>query len=139
MVALQPGYEQRGRGPEARAAGTHVLLVEGLTDARETLAELLEALGYRVTAVAGAVDARRVTAAPDVIISDLILPDGTGFNLNVELQGRPGWERVRSIALTAYDDLENRSRATQAGFQEFLAKPVSIWVLHRTLQSLVPA
>jgi CheY-like chemotaxis protein len=139
MVALQSGYEQRGRGPEARAAGTHVLLVEGLTDARETLAELLEALGYHVTAVAGVVDARRVAAAPDVIISDLILPDGIGFNLVSELRAKPGWERVRTIALTAYDDLDNRSRATQAGFQEFLAKPVSIWVLHRMLQALVPA
>lgn len=139
MVALQPEYELRGRSPAPRASGTHVLLVEGLTDARETLAELLEALGYQVTAVAGAVDARRVAAAPDVIISDLILPDGTGFNLISELQGRPGWGRVRAIALTAYDDLENRSRATHAGFQEFLAKPVSIWVLHRVLQSLVLA
>jgi len=137
MVALQPRLEQRGRSSEPATAGTHVLLVEGLTDARETLAELLEALGYRVTAVAGVVEARKLAVAPDAVISDLALPDGTGFSLIAELQGRPGWERVRTMALTAYDDPDSRSRAAQAGFQEFLTKPVSIWVLHRMLQSLV--
>lgn len=139
MVASPSRYEQTTHAAAPRAGGMHVLLVESLIDARETLAELLEALGYQVTAVGGAVEARRVTAAPDVVISDLSLADGTGFSLIAELRGRPGWERVRTLALTAYDDPEHRQRAAVAGFQEFLAKPVSIWVLHRTLQAYAPA
>lgn len=140
MVAVHPSGEQRNRSSHAAAtSGIHVLLVESLTDARETLAELLEALGYRVTAVASAGEARRADGIPDAVVSDVTLCDGGGFGLIAELRARPGWERVRTIALTAYDDPENRQRAAVAGFQEFLVKPVSIWVLHRTLLAQVAA
>jgi CheY-like chemotaxis protein len=115
-----------------------VLLIEGLTDARETLAELLEALGYHVTAVAGAAEARQVTSAPDVLISDLSLRDGSLFSLAEELRRQPGWGGVRVLALTAQDDPENRRRAEEAGFHGFLTKPVSIWVLHGKLQEQTP-
>jgi CheY-like chemotaxis protein len=115
-----------------------ILLIEGLTDARETLADLLEALGYTVTAVAGAAEARQVAGAPDVLISDLSLRDDSLFSLTEELWRRPGWEGVRVLALTAHDNPENRRRTDEAGFHGFLVKPVSIWALHAKLQELAP-
>lgn len=138
MVALQPRPEQWGRSSEATAAGMQVLLIEGLTDAREILADLLEALGYQVTAVAGAAEARQVACVPDVLISDLSLREGSLFSLVEELRRRPGWEGVRVLALTAQDDPENRRRAEEAGFLGFLVKPVSIWALHSKLQEQAP-
>lgn len=139
MVALQPRRVQSDAHFEAVTASTQVLLIEDLVDARETLKEILEALGYQVTAVSDATEAWEVSAPPDVIIADLSPDEPAAFGSIRELRGRRGWERVPATALITYDGPEHRHRVAIAGFQESLVKPVSIWMLHRTLRMLAGA
>ncbi|HEU5321408.1 MAG TPA: response regulator, partial [Methylomirabilota bacterium] len=65
-------------------------------------------------------------ARPDVIVSDISMPDEDGYSLIRRLRAlRP--ERggqIPALALTAYAGREDEARALEAGFQLHLAKPV---------------
>ncbi len=82
--------------PETVAAlgGTeHILLVEDHADVRVALTELLEGLGYRVTAagsVAEGLEAAGDAPGIDVLVTDLQLPDGSGLDLVEPLRQRAG-------------------------------------------------
>jgi CheY-like chemotaxis protein len=136
VAVIETGYERRHAQFCGRRLppGTRVLLVEDYDDARETIAELLEVLGYRVTAVPSLAAAQAVRTAPDVIVSDVHLPDGSGCDLIRGLRSRAGWEDVPAIALSGYDDPEDLDDAAYAGFLRYLVKPVAIYELDRALQ-----
>ncbi|MET0556001.1 MAG: response regulator [Vicinamibacteria bacterium] len=64
-------------------------------------------------------------ATPDVLVSDIGMPERDGYDLIREVRARTG-ERggaVPALALTAYAALEDRKKTADAGFQEYLAKP----------------
>ena len=70
----------------------------------------------------------------DLVISDLGLPDGTGFELMTKLQGlQPG---LRGIALSGYGMDDDVRRSLDAGFIAHLVKPVDFHQLDRTLREL---
>ena len=102
-----------------------ILLVEDHADTARIMRRLLMAEGYDVT-VAGcvaeglaAVDA----ASPDLLISDLGLPDGSGLDLIRQLlaQGR----RIPAIALSGYGTPADIEKSKAAGFAEHLTKPLN--------------
>ncbi len=113
-------------GDSAGGRGEHILLVEDEEDIRAALAEVLAALGYRVTAVgsvreAGLMDA---TAAPDVLLTDLVLPDASGVDLAVSLVER--WPRLAVIMMSGYTSDEAVRLGAAAGLVRFLQKPFEI-------------
>lgn len=117
----------------------HVLLIEDYEDARDTFAEALEELGYTVTAAADGDEAQDLRGAPDVILSDIGLPDCSGPDLLECLHGRPGWGGVPAIAISGYSDPEEIQRAREAGFARYLVKPVSIREIDRAIQDVCRA
>ncbi len=121
-VAAAPGPY-----PDAAALrGLRVLVVEDHADAAEAVASLLQSIGPRVT-VAGSVMAALAAAdadVPDLVVSDLGLPDGDGAELMRELAARhPG---LRGIALSGYGMEADVARTRDAGFAEHLVKPVTL-------------
>lgn len=101
-----------------------VLLVDDHDDIRELLAELLKQAG---AIVESAQDARSALAAfqrrrPDVIVSDIGLPDENGYDLLRRL--RQGDAGPPALALTAYSLPKDRAMAFDAGFQQFATKPI---------------
>jgi len=126
---------------EAEAAITanlSILLVEDHADTSEALAELLRLLGYRVK-VAGSVAAALDLAALngiDLVISDLGLPDGSGFDLMRELGARHG---LRGIALSGYGMEEDVQRSREAGFETHLTKPVNLQTLQEAIRRAAAA
>lgn len=104
--------------------GLHVLVVEDEPDALELIAMVLQRSGARVTAVMTAAEALQVIERlqPDVVISDIAMPDQDGFDLIRELRRRG--HRIPAAALTAFAKDEDRARALSAGFQVHLSKPV---------------
>ena len=108
--------------------GVSILVVDDALDARESLAMLLEECGARVTAVASAPEALEAFAAarPDVLVSDLAMPDLDGYALVARLRAleAEGTKSVPALALSAYARTEDRERALAAGFQAHVAKPV---------------
>jgi PAS domain S-box-containing protein len=108
--------------------GMQILVVEDEPDTRDFVRHLLEAQGatVRTAASAGeALDAFR-SEPPDILISDIGLPDVDGFALVHRIRHDPSLHggRTPAIAMTAYARAEDRTRALRAGYQAHLAKPV---------------
>lgn len=101
-----------------------VLLVENDADARELVKMTLEDAGASVEAVATAGDARLEMAAdpPDILISDIRMPEEDGYSLIRSL--RDAGIATPAIALTAYARQQDADEAQAAGFQIHLPKPV---------------
>ena len=106
----------------------HVLLVEDEPDTRDFLRRLLEAHGAVVRGAGSADEALAAFSAarPDVLVSDIGLPDVDGYQLLARIRAldTPGARTVPAVALTAYARDEDRRRALGAGFQAHIAKPV---------------
>lgn len=129
--------EQGARsGQEILRRAVHVLLVEDYEDARQTLLDLLEMLGYRVTPAEDMLEALHVRAVPDVLVCDIGLPDGSGGELLQELRCRPQWAHIPAIAISALDDPDEVLEAERAGFLRYMVKPVSIHELDRAILEL---
>jgi signal transduction histidine kinase/CheY-like chemotaxis protein len=117
----------RARGP--RLDDLRVLVVEDDADARLWLKESLESLGAIVliaTSVQEAVETFD-REAPNVLVSDIRLPDGDGYALlrRVRVAEAPRGRHTPAIALTAYPRVEDRARALEAGFAMHVPKPVA--------------
>ena len=111
-----------------RIAGVKVLVVDDESDSRAVVQRLLEDCEAIVIAAGSAADAVRsvVTDRPDVLISDIGMPEEDGYALirRVRALGPAQGGDVPAVALTAYARAEDRVRAVLAGFQMHLSKPV---------------
>jgi PAS domain S-box-containing protein len=116
---IRPSHPAESR----RQRGLRMLLIEDHPDTLNILSRILKTDGHEVRGAASVADGLRAAAADqyDLVISDLGLPDGTGFDLMRELQQKYG---LRGIALSGYGMEEDITRSRQAGFAEHLVKPV---------------
>ena len=115
------------RRPPVRLDGVHVLVVDDEADARRILALVLERAGA-VVVTAGSVPAAieaLAKARPDVLVSDLGMPDQDGFDLirHVRQDGHDARD-LPAVALTAFVQKDDAHLALLAGFQVHLPKPV---------------
>jgi CheY-like chemotaxis protein len=131
------GAAALGPSPAARtpARAQRVLVVEDNDDAREMLAALLRLLGHEVFEAgtgAAALDPAR-DHPPAVVIMDIGLPDLDGYEVARRLRQRLGAD-VRLVALSGYGQPQDRARASGAGFDEHLVKPVDPVMLDEVIQ-----
>ena len=115
-----------------------VLVVDDNVDAAETMAMLLEALGYRSSVVHGGLAAIEAVKAqdPDVVLLDIGLPDLSGH----EVARRVRAEMVNPpplIAVTGYGQASDRDTSLEAGFRAHLTKPVDVDKLSALLERLL--
>jgi CheY-like chemotaxis protein len=113
--------------PPVRLDGVHVLVVDDDADAREILMMLLERAGAVVVTAGSAPAAVEAVAKarPDVLISDLAMPDWDGFDLIRQLRNDGQDAKVLpAVALTAFAQKDDARLALSAGFQVHLPKPV---------------
>jgi signal transduction histidine kinase/CheY-like chemotaxis protein len=111
-----------------RLEGLHVLVVDDDADSRELLSMTLKRCGARVSTAPAARRAFQVFAEtqPDIILSDIEMPDEDGYWLLSQIRALPPelGGRVPAAALTAYARSEDRVKALERGFQAHLAKPI---------------
>ncbi|HEY0321366.1 MAG TPA: response regulator [Pyrinomonadaceae bacterium] len=130
--------------PEVRAyqstdARLHsVLVVEDSPDTLALLNVLFEKRGCRVLAAESAAEALALAEreTPDIIISDIGMPDMNGYELLKSLRRLPGMEHIPALAITGYATEEDRERALAAGFTAHIAKPVDPDELFQLVQKL---
>ncbi len=108
-------------------AGLRVLVVDDQEDCRALVAFVLEARGALVYPCGTAPEALKAIGEyrPDVIVSDIGMPDRDGYWLieNVRRLEPERGGRIPAIALTAHNRPEDRQRAMTAGFQMHIGKP----------------
>jgi CheY-like chemotaxis protein len=116
---------------------SQILIVEDNADARDALRVLLELDGH-VVETAGDGDAALAIVATrelDVALVDIGLPGMDGYELARRVRARDA-RRPVLLALTGYGQPEDRRRATEAGFDGLLVKPVDPTNLTRQLATL---
>jgi CheY-like chemotaxis protein len=110
--------------------GLRLLVVDDDADNREMLALTLEQCGARVATAGSAAEAMRILEEeerPQVLISDIGLPDEDGFSLMRKIRARSvsrGGD-IPAIALTGHGGEEDRAQTRGAGFNAHLTKPVA--------------
>jgi two-component system, sensor histidine kinase len=114
-----------------------ILIVEDNADAREAMRMLLELDGHVVMAAAEGVEALELARAkdPDIALVDIGLPGIDGYEVARRIR-TGGDKRPLLIALTGYGQPEDRRRATEAGFDSLLVKPVDPAALTDLLATL---
>lgn len=118
--------------------GLRLLLVEDHVDTARLLAPLLGHSGYNVRFVHTAADALSLAGREpfDLVVSDIGLPDGTGYDLMKQLRARHG---LTGIAMSGYGMDDDLRRSRDAGFADHLVKPVSVDHLERVLRRVATA
>jgi CheY-like chemotaxis protein len=114
--------------------GLQVLLVDDHEDSRLTITEFLRFHGAEVKAVPSVESALTTLRATDydALVSDIRMPDVNGYDLIRELRSWPAPKgRLPAIAITAYAEFEDRDRALQAGFDEYMPKMSSVLLVRR--------
>ena len=117
-----------------------VLVVDDDRDTREFVTFLLEEFGAEVKAVASAREAISAFTQfrPDVLLSDIGMPDMDGYMLMQHIRALPPERggQVPAIAFTAYAGDFNQQQALQAGFQRHLTKPIEPQLLIEAIAEL---
>lgn len=108
--------------------GLKVLVVDDNEDSCDLITIALKIQAVEVTAVNSVREALEVFAdwQPDVIISDIAMPDEDGYSFVHQLRtsGDKKGKQVPAIALTAYVGKVAQQQALDAGFQKYIAKPI---------------
>lgn len=114
-----------------------VLLVEDDVRLATTVADGLGAHGIDVTGASGLLEGRRLAAlnAYDVIVLDVVLPDGSGFDLCARLRESEG-DDTPILMLTARDSVDDRVRGLEAGADDYLTKPFAFRELVARIKAL---
>ena len=109
--------------------GLRILAVEDDPDSREMLEMVLKSQGAEVVSASSVKAALRVLEnngwQPQILVSDLGMPDLDGYDLVRKVRSDPGLQHLPAIAITGYAGNEEGKRAVEAGFQKHLTKPVN--------------
>ncbi len=112
----------------AELAGVRIVAVDDDADARKLLHTVLTRCQAEITVFANAADALAAVRElrPDVLLSDIEMPNESGYDLIRQVRALPAEEggKTPAAALTAYARAADRTQALRAGFQMHLPKPV---------------
>jgi len=125
---LEEPAEHRHRAECQKLDGVHVLVVDDDRDTLELLKFILNKCGATVITAASTAEALGAFERwqPDVLVSDLAMPDQDGYELigRVRARGPDRGGCIPAVALSAYTRAEDRKRALSAGFRSHVSKPV---------------
>lgn len=116
---------------------THILLIEDNPGFAEGLRQNLEFDGYRVTVAADVASSSRALSAdpPDLIILDLMLPDGNGYDVLRTIRERDSVTPV--LLLTALAEEAHKVRGFRLGADDYVTKPFGLLELLARIETLL--
>jgi CheY-like chemotaxis protein/anti-sigma regulatory factor (Ser/Thr protein kinase) len=114
--------------PSLSLHGIQVLVVDDDTDTRDFVAFVVEQAGAKVITAASARQALQMLtqSQPDVLLSDIGMPEMDGYMLIQQIRALPSDQggQIPAIALTAYAGEVDEKQALKVGFQKHISKPV---------------
>jgi signal transduction histidine kinase len=128
--------------PDHSLYGLKVLIVEDSADTLALLRTIFVQQGAQVTAATTATEALSLLQAnaPDIIVSDIGMPDTDGFELLRKIRELPDLENTPAIAISGYASEADRKQALGVGYSALMAKPVDVDALFDLIHSLkIPA
>jgi CheY-like chemotaxis protein len=124
--------------PGADRTALRVLVVDDNRDSADSLAVLLEMKGHEARV---AYDGESALAAakiylPQLVLTDLAMPNVDGFGLLRELRSNPMLSLTRIVAMSGFGQSSDREQSLAAGFDAHLVKPLEMSVLNELLESV---
>ena len=106
--------------------GPHLLVVDDEAGIREMLTIVFQKEGYRVSAARGCVEGLALLdgEAPDLVLTDLKMPDGTGFDILKKV--RDSHRDTPVVMITAYSSTKTAVDALKQGAYDYIAKPFDV-------------
>ncbi len=141
-VGATPSFADAVQKPDGHTDGTRpsLLLVEDNLDMRTYLRMHLD-LHYDVREAENGVLALAALeeSVPDIIISDVMMPQMNGLELCQQLRADERWKKIPFIMLSAKAAVDQRVEGLQAGADDYIAKPFSVPELLERLKARLPA
>jgi putative two-component system response regulator len=137
LSRTQPSREITEVG--ARRRVPRILVIDDNPDIMLLMQELLATRGYEVVAIPDAVQAEIEVRrqAPDLILSDVIMPGKSGYELCRELKDDPVTRLIPFVLITGLTDREDRLKGIECGADDFLSKPIYAEELFARVKSLL--
>jgi CheY-like chemotaxis protein len=115
-----------------------VLIIDDNADAADSLAMLLELLGFQVRVASDGATGLRVAAEwePRCVLLDIRMPGMNGYEVAHRLRAIPGLGSVKIVALSAFSDASHINRLADTGFDHFFVKPADPEAVFAFLNSI---
>lgn len=129
------------KGPDPEMAGERILIVEDNERNLRLARDILGFHGYRVSSARTAEEGLALAASqmPQLILLDIQLPGMDGFTALRALRRDPATAPIPVVALTAFAMKSDRERCLTAGFDGYLAKPISVREFPAQMEKLLSA
>ncbi|EMI22504.1 multi-sensor hybrid histidine kinase [Rhodopirellula maiorica SM1] len=115
-----------------------VVVIDDLRAVATMFVKLVEALGHEARMALSADEGIKMTRAykPDVVFSDICMPDSSGYEVAQSLRALPELRDLTIIAMTGNGQPEDIQQAYEAGFDRHLVKPASIQILRQVFDEI---
>jgi len=138
LDAVPKSAEKIAMGSEGEQKPTkslRILLVEDHGDTRTTLSRLLSHFGHQISVADNRQTALEMVHSQrfDVVLSDIGLPDGSGYDVISEAKRQ---QPIKAVALTGFGTDEDVRRGKEAGFDFHLVKPIDFHELRTVLNQV---
>jgi len=127
--------DDRTRVSNNSGKSLRILVVEDHGDTLQALSRLLTHFGHEISVAEGAQSAQEIIHSKefDVVLCDIALPDGNGYDLIAEAKRK---RPVKAVAITGFGTEEDIRRGKEAGFDFHLVKPVDFHELRTVLGAI---
>lgn len=114
-----------------------ILCIDDEPDLLQELVEELGAMGFDAYGAINAAEAKEAIDRlhPDLIVSDILMPGGSGFDVLALMRSTPELEAIPFIFLTALTDRDHQILGRKAGADDYLVKPVDIDLLEAAIRT----
>ena len=128
--------DDRTKDSYSSGKSLRILVVEDHDDTLQALSNLLMHFGHEISMADDAESARKIIRSKefDVVLADIGLPDGSGYDLIAEVKRK---RPIKAVALTGFGAPDDIKRGREAGFDFHLTKPVDFHELRAVLGQIV--